>query len=70
MLSLWILIWGSPPYGDELLKMMKQKIPSVTVVMMSGEGAAVRTQLLSEGADAFFEKPLDFLRLGQFLRKR
>ena len=60
---------GEPPYGDELLRIMKEKVPSITVVMMSGE-REIGTKLLLEGADAFFEKPVDFSRLQKFLDQR
>lgn len=43
--------------GEELLKRVKQNLPGVKVVMVSGrDEESVRNRILKSGADAFLEK--------------
>lgn len=61
--------------GDELVKMIKEWKPEIQVFMVSTlSDEAIKKECLDNGANAFFNKPVDFddlaLKINQAVSKR
>ncbi len=55
-------------YGLDFIVYLKQKYPSLKIIMISGFGLA-REAALENGADMFFEKPFDLNEFNEGINK-
>ena len=55
-------------YGLDFIVYLKQKFPSLKIIMISGFGLA-REAALENGADMFFEKPFDLNEFNEGINK-
>ena len=55
-------------YGIDFIVYLKQRYPSIKIIMISGFGLA-REAALENGADLFFEKPFDLNEFNEGINK-